>query len=184
MRDIIEKNLQGRKVLMLFLLTNAVYVIMLTITIPLVMGYSGGLKLLDMMPAGYTHEYVNSLLSSLGEKGRHAYLFNQLPFDMLYPGLFACSFSLVLAYFLKAIDKLKSYLFYLCLLPIFSGFFDYSENIGIISMLNTFPNNPILLTKFTNVFSILKSTSTTIFFISLIVVLIWWVVLKMRNHLK
>jgi hypothetical protein len=182
MRNLIERNLQGRKVLILFLLTNGTYLIMLTITIPLVMSYSADMKLLDMMPTGYTHEYVGSLLTALGEKGRHAYLFNQLPFDMLYPGLFAISYSLVLAYFLKGLDKLRGNLFYLCLLPVFSGLFDYSENIGIISMLNSFPENSILLSQFTNVFSILKSTFTSIYFVSLIAILIWWIISKMRNR--
>lgn len=174
MRKLIQENTNGRKVFILFILTNILYVFMLTTTIPKVMSFSGGMKLLDMMPTGYSIDYVNSLLSVLGDKGRNAYLFNQLPLDMVYPLLFAITYSLVLAYFLNKLKKLDSYLFYFCLLPLFSGFFDYCENIGIISILNTYPNNSDTLTQITNIFSVLKSFSTTIYFITLTGTLIVW----------
>jgi len=145
---------------------------MLTITIPQVMRFSEGMKLLDMMPAGYSAEYVNTLLNTLGEDGRNAYLFHQIPVDMVYPFLFAVSYCLLLAYFLDKLGKLESRLFYFCLLPLFSGFFDYGENIGIITMLNSYPDNSDLLTQVTNVFSVLKSAITTLYFVSLLVCLI------------
>ena len=172
MRDIIKSNINGRKVLLLFILTNIIYVIMLTITIPKVLSFSGGLKLLDMMPAGYNPEYVNTLLYTLGEKGRNAYLFIQLPFDMIYPSLFAISSCLLLAYLLNKLRKLEGALFYLCFIPLLSGVFDYCENIGIISLLNSYPNNSNLLSQTTSVFSVLKSSSTVTYFIILITLLI------------
>jgi hypothetical protein len=91
MRNLIYRNLQGWKVLLLFILTGVIYLIMLTVTIPKVMSYSGGMRLLDMMPEGYSAAYVNSLLNTLGEKGRHAYLFTQIPVDLIYPFLFGIS---------------------------------------------------------------------------------------------
>lgn len=169
MKDLIKRNLNGTKIFALFILTNSIYAIMLTITIPKVMSYSGGMKLLDMMPTGYNAEYVNSLLNTLGDKGRDAYLFNQLPIDMIYPFFFGVSYCLVLAYFLNKLGKIESYLFYLSFLPLFSGLFDYFENIGIITMLNSYPDNSIILTQTTNVFSVLKSFFTTIYFIILVI---------------
>jgi hypothetical protein len=171
MKEFIKRNIQGKKVLLLFIVTNIIYVFMLTVTIPKVMSFANGMKLLDMMPTGYTPEYVNSLLSRLGEMGRHAYLFNQLPVDMIYPSMVAISYCLVIAYFLNKIGKLESNLFYLCLLPIFSGLFDYCENIGIIVMLKSYPLNSALLAQVTSFFSVLKSISSTAFFVVLIVVL-------------
>lgn len=70
LKTIIKRNLAGRKILILLILTNIIYTLMLTITIPKVMSMAGGMKLLDMMPTGYTPEYVNSLLNALGETGR------------------------------------------------------------------------------------------------------------------
>jgi len=169
---IIFRNINGKKILLLFILTNIIYVFMLTVTIPKVMGFSGGMKLLDMIPTGYNVAYVNSLLTALGEQGRHAYLFNQIPFDMIYPLLFGVSYCLILAFIFKKLGKLESPLFYLCFLPLFAGFFDYSENIGIIALLTNYPNNLVILAQVTNVFSVLKSSFTTIYFIVLIIFLI------------
>lgn len=172
MRDLIKKNIDGRKVLFLFILTNIVYIIMLAFTIPNVMKFSGGMKLLDMMPTGYTAEYVNTLLTALGRQGRHAYLYSQIPVDMIYPLLFGISNCLVLAYFLNKLKKFESSYFYLCFLPLFAGIFDYFENIGIISILNSFPRNSVILSQTTSMFTVLKSLLTTMYFIILIIIVV------------
>jgi hypothetical protein len=172
MKDLIQKNISSKKVLLLFILANIVYAIMLIITIPEVMHYSGGMKILDMMPTGYDAHYVNTFFSTLGIQGRNAYLYHQLPLDLLYPALFGISSCLILAYFLNKLEKLNSPLFYLCFIPLFSGFFDYGENIGIISMLTDYPNNSILQVQITSTFSILKSILTSIYFIILIITLL------------
>lgn len=172
LRALINKNLQGKKVLALFILTNLIYFIMLGITIPLVSGYAEGLKLLDMMPMGYDLDYVNTLLDTLGSKGREAYLYRQLPLDMIYPGLFGISYCLVLAYFLKKLNMFNSTSFYFCLLPLFAGLADYMENIGIINLLTNYPNLTSGMVTTTAFFSLLKSSLTTLYFLILIGILI------------
>ena len=172
MRHLIDKNLSGKKVLIMLIFTNIINVIMLTITIPRVMSFAGGMKILDMMPTGYSPDYVNTLLNALGTEGRHAYLYNQLPLDAIYPFLCGTSYCLLLAYVLSILNKLDGPLFYLCLIPVFSGLFDYCENIGIVTMLSSYPNNSAGLTNITSVFSVLKSSFTTSYFIILIVSLI------------
>jgi len=181
MKELIKRNLSGKKVLSLFLITNAVYVFMLTVTIPYVMSFSGGKKILAMMPTGYDTEYVSSLFSTLGESGRHAYLFNQLPIDMVYPILFAVSSCLLLAYFLTKLRRFDGPLFYLCFIPIFSGVFDYAENIGIVSILNRYPDHFGSLVHITSTFSVLKSICTTTYFVIVIVLLITLGITKMKN---
>lgn len=172
MNDIIKRNISGRKISVLFILTNILYVIMLTITIPKVMSYAGGMNLPDMMPAGYSALYVNSLLNNLGEKGRDVYLYNQIPLDMIYPFLFGTTYCLLLAFIINKLGKKESNLFYLCYIPLFAGLFDYFENIGIIMLLVSYPDNSIILSQTTNIFSVLKSTFTTISLIILIICLI------------
>jgi len=170
-RRIIENNISGRKVLIFFGLSTAVYLIMLLVTIPYVMSFSGGMKILDMMPTGYNAEYVNELFLKLGESGRQAYLYNQIPLDLVYPALYGIGFCLVLAWFLNKMGKLGSNWIY-CLLPVFAGVFDYCENFGIIAMLQTWPEIPVKMISFTNMFSILKSGFTSVYFIVLIIVII------------
>jgi C4-dicarboxylate transporter len=91
---------------------------------------------------------------------------------MIYPLLFGITYTLLLAYFLKKLNKLKSPYTFLCLLPIIAGIADYLENIGIITMLNSYPDLTEAGVNATNTFSIIKSTSSSIFFIALIIILI------------
>ena len=169
---LLERNITGKKVLALFILTNVIYVFMLTVTIPKTMGFSSGMKLLDMMPTGYDLNYVSELFNSLGEIGRGTYLTNQIPVDMIYPLLFGLTYCLLLGYFLKKLNKLNAPFTYLCLLPIISGIADYLENFGIIAMLKSYPELTETAVKTTSSFSLVKSISTSIFFIVLIIVLI------------
>ncbi|MFI1743384.1 hypothetical protein [Thalassobellus sediminis] len=168
----IKNNSSGKKVLGLFILTNAVYIFMLTVTIPKTMGFSNGMKLLDMMPTGYDLNYVSELFNLLGEIGRQTYLTNQIPVDMIYPLLFGLTYCLLLAYFLKKLNKLNTPFIYLCLIPIIAGIADYLENFGIITMLNSYPELKANIVSVTNMFSVIKSISTSLFFIALIVILI------------
>lgn len=172
LRSIISKHLSGKKVLLLFVITNLVYAVMIFITIPKVMAFSRELKILDMMPMGYDLDYISALFNALGEKGRETYLYQQIPVDMIYPFLFGISNCLILAFFLNKIDKLDSVFFYVTLLPLFAGVADYIENIGIVLMLKSFPDVSAEVAGLTNVFSITKSLTTTIFFIVLIIVLV------------
>lgn len=169
---LINKNNSGRIVLGLFILTNIVYLLMLTITIPNTMIFSNGLKILDMMPLGYDLNYVHDLFSALGNNGRAYYLNKQLALDMIYPMLFALSYSLILLYFLKKLNKLNTSLKYLSLLPGIAGFADYLENLGIILMLKGYPDLTDVVVKSTNFCSLTKSLSTTLTFIVLIIMLI------------
>lgn len=162
----------GRNVLLLFILTNLIYLFMLFVTIPMVTEYSNGMKILDMMPGGYDLEYVNTLFETLGEKGRQTYLYRQLPADMFYPGLFTVCYSLLFCFLLKKIRFHQSTFFYFSLLPIICGASDYIENLGIITMIKQYPNISEETVAITNTFSILKSSSTAFFFIALIVLLV------------
>ena len=145
---------------------------MLLVTIPKTMAFSNGIKLLDMMPQGYNLEYVKTLFNTLGVEGRTIYQFQQIPVDMIYPFLFGMSYCLTMGYFLNKLNKLDSIFFYLCLLAPIAGISDYIENIGIIAMLNNFPDITQTLVSTTSTFSLIKSVSTTIYFIALIVILI------------
>lgn len=170
-RTLIENNLSGKKVLFLFVLTLLIYLIMVGLTIPHVMLHANGMRLLDMMPLGYDLAYVTALFENLGATGRHAYLYRQLPLDMVYPLLFAVAYALVMAYFLKKLDRLQGPLFYLCLLPPIGGLADYLENIGIIALLGQYPDLSPTTVTICSTMSLIKSGATTVYFLALIGVL-------------
>jgi len=175
LQEYIWRQSSGNKVLSLFILTNFIYVFMLVVTIPKVMGFADGLKLLDMLPSGYDADYVNHLFETLGANGRNVYLYHQIPADMFYPGLFAVTYCFLFNWFLKKINRHESPLFYFSFLPLIAGVSDYVENLGIITMLNEYPNISQETVSVANTFSMFKSASTTFYFFALLVVIVVFV---------
>ncbi len=172
MKTQINRFLRGKIVLLLFIISSSLYFLMLFVTIPHLQRMTRGIRILDMMPAGYDLAYVEKMMEALGEAGRHYYLFRQLPIDLVFPIFFAASSCLIMAWFLKKLNQLDSKWFIVCYLPFFAGFFDYAENFSIISLINNYPEinkNRVLVS---NLFSILKSSFTTIALTVLMVILL------------
>lgn len=183
MRELVFKNLKVKIILPIFLAAGVIYAVMLTITIPRVMNYTGGMKIPDMMPTGYNAEYISTLLHTMGEQGRHYYLRTQIPLDFVYPLLFAVSLCLLLAFVIHKLGRMSGPLFYISFIPLLAGLSDYFENVGVITMIKKYPEIPESLVKITNVFSIIKSSSTTIAFTLLIILLFIWLIRKIQKSL-
>jgi hypothetical protein len=158
----------GKVVLCLFIITTAVYLVMLLGTIPRVQSFAPGMPLFDLSPAGYTQKQAISLLESLGPEGRKVYLFPQLALDFIYPGLFAISYSLTLIWVYTKRLRPGSKFFYFAFLPVIAGFFDYAENILIIQMIRKYPVVSENLVSTASAFTLLKSTLTTVSFLLLV----------------
>lgn len=180
-QELLNRYSTGRNVLVLFVITQIIYAFMLLYTIPNVMNHAKGMKLLDMQPAGYSAEYAKSLFDHLEASGREAYLFRQIPVDMIYPLLFAVTYSLLLTFLFKKSFNPSSKIHSLSLIPIVGGLFDYLENIGIINMLSIYPNFSVFLANMTNVFSVLKSIFITLFFVLLVVGVVGLIVKKVTK---
>lgn len=166
---ILKKLASGKLVLGLFIATMAVYLTMLLYTVPAVERFAPGKALFDLSPAGYSYEYAVSLLEELGPEGRSVYLYRQLPVDFIYPGLFAISYSLLLALIFRKGYASDSKILYFVVIPLFGGLFDYLENICIIQMIRSYPTVPHGLVNVSSTFTILKSGFTTAFFVLLLV---------------
>ncbi len=180
MRTQLRKHMQGQKVILLLVLTNLVYGFMILITIPKVMQYTQGMKIFDMMPAGHDAAYAKTLLDTLGDEGRNAYLYSQFPADLIYPGLFGISYCLLIGYFLMQLGQFEKPMLTLALLPLIGGTFDYLENLGTIIMLTSYPDFSPMVSGFGNVCTILKSIASTLSFITVIILLVWWAIMKMK----
>lgn len=63
MRKLYRKHLSAINILVLFILTNVLFLIMTKVTIPKVSTYAGGMELPDLMPQGYTFEYIKTLFA-------------------------------------------------------------------------------------------------------------------------
>ncbi|MDN3669109.1 hypothetical protein QWY93_07195 [Echinicola jeungdonensis] len=150
-------------------------------SIPKVNRYADGMKILDMMPMGYSEIYVWKLMTVLGEAGRDAYLYDQIPLDLVYPLLFGISYCLLLAYILKKINLYKSGAFYLSLLAPLAGLADYLENLGIINLLINYPDLTSAAIAWTQFFTLAKSILSSIYFIVLIIALVIWMLRMIRK---
>lgn len=166
--DVLKRWTTGRQVLCWFIATMVVYLTMLFYTIPAVQNFAPGKVLFDLSPGGYSYASAMALLEALGSVGRETYLTLQLRMDMIYPGLFAVCYSLMFIWLFRKSYHSSSKLFYLCLIPVCAGLFDYMENAGIYFMLTSYPEISPKLVNFTSVLTILKSIFTTVFFILLL----------------
>ena len=165
---LMQSKASGKNVLLLFVLTMAVYLLMLQVTIPRLQSYAPDTALFDLSPTGYSHPHAMTLLESLGHDGRSAYLFPQLALDFVYPGLFAICFSLMLIWIYSKRIRPDSKLLYLAMLPALGGLFDYVENILIIQMITTFPDVTKGLVSAASSSTVLKSAFSTASFLLLI----------------
>lgn len=162
----------GKNVLVFIIPAFVVYLFMLFYTIPNVQQYAPEMEIFDLSPAGYSYEYSMQLLSALGIVGRDAYLYRQLPLDFIYPGLFAISLCLLMAWVILKGKTHTPAMFYLCLVPIGVGLLDYLENIQIILMIINYPNISENQVAMSSVTTIAKSGLTTIVFIFLVIAFI------------
>ena len=120
------------------------------------------------MPKGSDLDYLSKLFVTLGENGRHIYLINQIPVDMVYPLLFGIIYPLLLAYFLKKNKQTKtSFLLSMCII-------NNRRNCGLSRKHriydNAKKNYPDFLATTVNIhslFSVIKSISNSLFFITL-----------------
>lgn len=167
--------------LLFLLMSQSIYVIMQSYSIPRTNQEAGGLLIFDMHPLGYTYEYAHQFLSQLSEQGYTLYLHVQLPLDILFPILNCLTGLSTFILLIRLYNKVK----HTSVLPIYSSFskaalalplvamvFDYLENIMIFMMLSYKAAVPISLVYVASTFTIIKSISTLVFYIVAIAILL------------
>jgi hypothetical protein len=141
------------------------------------MKFGNGMPLLDMMPLGYSYEYVTTLLESLGAGGRSAYLTKQIPADM-----FGITYTLVFGYFLNKSGKLTTRWSVISYFPLLAGACDYIENFFLIHMLANYPVISEGTINIASFFSIAKSGTTTLYFVCLTVLVVYFIIKKVNRQ--
>lgn len=178
----LTKRINGWWVIASLIISNAAFLLMLNTTLAQTSTMAGGKKILDMMPGGYSIDYVNDLFEALGPAGRDYYLSYQLPFDFVYPFLFAFSGLVAISYFLKYLSLSKTKWIWLIAFPLLAGIADYAENFGIINLLKTYPDIRSFQVNLTAGFSIIKSSTSTLYWISFLVLLIVFLIRKTKGQ--
>lgn len=119
----------------LFVLTMALYLVMVSWSLPLISAEAGGLIPFDMRPGGYSFEEARAFLVALTPDGRSFYLNTQLRFDMAYPAMLA----VVLAVGGLAMTRQRARIvgIVIAVAAIGGAGSDYFENWAITRMLHT-----------------------------------------------
>lgn len=172
----------GFRTVALLVLSNTVFAIMLLITLPALESFSQGLKIFDVMPTGYDHEYASKLLEALGGPGRDYYLSVQLPLDLLYPLLYALANSFLFLYLIKKMELASKWFSIIYVLPLVAACFDYMENGCIAWMLLQAEILEPWHVSMSSLFTLLKSVSTTLYFILLISFFIAHLIRKSKHE--
>lgn len=168
--NLFKTPISKRLIIVLTLITYAVFAFMLTVTIPKTAKFAHGMDILDMKPTGYSLDYIYTLFNALGEEGRLFYLNVQLPVDFIYPLLFGITGWLTIRYLAKHWSS--KFIKWFSFFPALAGLMDYSENISIIQLLHSYPELNPIQAMVTSIFSVLKSSFTTLYFTTLLILLI------------
>ncbi len=174
----IERNSRGSRILFFFALTLVAALLMNLLVIPMVLGTSGEEKIPDMMLGGYALADVMRILGAIGPEGRSAFLWYQLPLDMIYPFLYGSFLAFSLAWFLQKTGGWKQKFAWMSLLPLMAAFFDYLENIMDIAMLTRFPDFTAKMVSVASTFTIIKGM---LLMLSVIVLLILILIYLLRT---
>ena len=108
--------------------------------------------------SSYTPDTAFQLISSYGEQGRQYYAVIEVTLDLVYPLVSALLFSLAIFYTFKRAFPGRNWVLYFSLAPYTVLLADYLENICIVSMLLSYPQESTLLAQLSNFFTIAKFT--------------------------
>lgn len=152
------KNTPSRLVVItLFGAAFLVYVVMLSITVPTLREFSGGLEIFDLSPLTFDRAEALALLDALGSKGRTYYLWRQIPLDLLYPALMGAALSTGIVATRAYAGWKHSVFRVLPFVPVIAAGLDYVENAHVITLLSLYPELPTLVCSSGMIVGILKN---------------------------
>ena len=112
----------------------------------------------------YAPQEVHTLAGDLGGAGRRLYAATEVTLDFAYPVLYTTFLSLILALVWRKARPAQSGRSWLPLLPYAGMVGDLTENISLASLMLLFPGEPVWLTWFSNLASLVKWSAGIISF--------------------
>jgi hypothetical protein len=167
MSGLIAALARGPVIIVLFVVTQAVYVVMVLVTLPHLRELAGGMDPFDLMLTGYDLAYAMDFVQAIGPAGRDYYLSRQIPLDLFYPGLFAVTFAAIWQWLLSKAKSRHRLLRAMVWLPVIAGLADYGENGCIVAMLSTYPDLSEALVTVASALTVGKAAATTVYFVAL-----------------
>mgnify|MGYP001799460045 CR=1 FL=1 len=161
------------------LIAASIYWLMMSVTLAHIEAVSGHVPF-DMRPAGYGPTQAAALLEALGVDGRYYYLSRQLTLDTLYPPMLALTMIATICWVGKHMPNSRFVRFGIAL-SVASALFDYVENLGIMAMIWSWPGVFVPLVYAASSATILKSVSTTLAVLMVLLVGFNWARLPKAN---
>ena len=129
----------------------------------------------------YTPEQAFGMLDKYGEAGRSVYFRIELTADIIYPIIYTLFYGLLLSWLFQRAFKPDNSMQRWNVIPVGAWFFDMLENVGIVTMLATYPAKSAILAWLTMIFGSLK---WGIFAVTVLLVLIGLVRAAMNRFRK
>jgi len=138
---------------------------------------SGGAGAIDFLII-YSPEKAYDIIAAYGQQGRHYYATIALTLDTVFPVLLALVFSLVLTYVFHRTYSRKGVLQRAVLVPPAAMVADLLENVGIATMLLSYPRKLPAVALLASAFSTVKWTAVSAEAVLVVVGLISWLIKK------
>jgi hypothetical protein len=142
------------------LIAAFIYFLMMSVTLAHIEMVSGQTPF-DMRPAGYGPTQAAALFEALGVEGRDYYLCRQIALDTVYPAMLALTMVATFSWLGQRMPNSKLIRFGI-VLSVVSALFDYVENLGIITMIWSWPEVSVPLVYAASSATVIKSVSTTL----------------------
>ena len=120
-------------------------------------------------------------MEAYGEQGRIVYRIFALTADIAYPIIYSIFLGLTITFLFRRIFPLESAWQKLNLLPFAAFLFDVLENLGIATLLSTYPQRIIWLAVFTIIVNFIKWICAGGSTLLVLVGLIGWLVVSFRK---
>lgn len=142
------------------LIAASIYALMIGVTLAHIEVVSGHVPF-DMRPFGYDPTDATAILDALGVDGRDYYLSRQIALDTIYPAMLALTMVAAICWLGQRIPNKKLVRFGIAF-SVGGAVFDYIENLGIVAMIWSWPEVSVPLVYAASSATILKSVSTTL----------------------
>ncbi|GAA6207146.1 hypothetical protein NBRC116601_04390 [Cognatishimia sp. WU-CL00825] len=157
----------------------AIYGVMVQVTLAQLQSLSG-LVPLDMRPMGYRGDAVRALFEALGAPGRAYYLTRQIPLDLVYPALMGLSLVTANMWFGVRLGQGR-FLRFASVVAGLAALADYLENLGIVVMIQCWPEVPSAVIRLSSSATIAKSGLTTVAVLCTLYVILRWAISALRR---
>jgi len=127
---------------------------------------------------------ICNMIEAYGEAFRQDYIWAAIIWDSIYPLIYGLTMLLGFSYGMSRAGINSAYKDNLLLLPLLVVGADYSENIGIVTLLSTYPSCSLDVASFVTILVTVKWVMAILCLILLIVVFFLFLYRKLQSHIN